>query len=55
MWETDRKKIEALNLPTVALFMPTAQELYPRGISLDLKHQRGAFVEVLGLSEPVSD
>ena len=53
-WEADREKIEALKMPTVAVFMPTQQEMYPRGISLDLKHQQGAFVEVLGLSEPVS-
>jgi len=53
-WEADREKIEALNMPIVAVFMPTQQEMYPRGISLDTKDQRGAFVEVLGLSEPVA-
>jgi len=52
-WEADRDKIEALKMPSVVVFMPTAQEMYPRGISLDLKDQRGAFVEVIGLSEPV--
>lgn len=53
-WEADRKKIEALKMPAVAVFMPTQQEMYPRGITLDTRGQRGAFVEVLGLSEPVT-
>lgn len=53
-WEADRGKIEALKMPAVAVFMPTQQEMYPRGITLDTRDQRGAFVEVLGLSEPVA-
>lgn len=53
-WEADREKIEALKMPAVAVFMPTQQEMYPRGIPLDTRGQRGAFVEVLGLSEPVT-
>lgn len=52
-WEADKTMIEALNLKSVAVFMPTNSEVYPRGISLDVKNQQGAFVEVLGLSEQV--
>lgn len=52
-WETDKAMIQALNLKSVAVFMPTNSEMYPRGISLDVKNQKGAFVEVLGLSEQV--
>lgn len=52
-WETDKAMIDALNLKSVAVFMPTNSEMYPRGISLDVKNQQGAFVEVLGLSEQV--
>jgi pantoate--beta-alanine ligase len=51
-WDADRAMIESLNLDTVAVFMPTMVEMYPGGISMDVKHQQGAFVEVLGLSEP---
>ena len=51
-WEADRKLIESLNLETVTVFMPTQEEMYPRGIPLDVEDQRGAFVEVIGLSEP---
>ena len=53
-WESDREKIEALKLNEVAVFMPTVKEMYPRDISLDVKRQQGAFVEILGLSEQVS-
>ena len=52
-WESDREKIEALKLKAVAVFMPTVKEMYPRDISLDVKRQQGAFVEILGLSEQV--
>jgi pantoate--beta-alanine ligase len=52
-WQTDRDKIEMLKLDTVAVFMPTIKEMYPRDISLDVKRQQGAFVEVLSLSEQV--
>ena len=52
-WESDREKIEALKLKAVAVFMPTVKEMYPRDISLDVKCQQGAFVEILGLSEQV--
>jgi len=50
-WDADRKMIEALQLDAVAVFMPTMREMYPRGISMDITAQQGAFVEVLGLSE----
>jgi pantoate--beta-alanine ligase len=50
-WETDRKMIESLSLDTIAVFMPTMNEMYPRGITMDVKAQQGAFVEVKGLSE----
>ena len=53
-WDADREKIESLNLETVAVFMPTKQEMYPKGIVMDVKGQRGAFVEVLGLSHQVN-
>ncbi len=49
-WDDDRKTIEALKLDTVAVFMPAMHEMYPRGISMDVTAQQGAFVEVLGLS-----
>jgi pantoate--beta-alanine ligase len=52
-WDADRQIIESLNLDTVAVFIPTMDEMYPRGISMDLEAQQGAFVQVLGLSEPV--
>jgi pantothenate synthetase len=52
-WDSDREMIEALKMPSVTVFIPTKHEMYPRGISLDLKDQTGAFVQVLGLSEPV--
>ena len=52
-WDTDRQKIEMLNLPTVAVFMPTKQEMYPGTISMDVTQQTGTFVQVLGLSEQV--
>jgi len=53
-WEIDREKIEMLKLDHVAVFMPTIKEMYPRDISLDVKRQQGAFVEVLCLSEQVA-
>ena len=43
-----------LKLDHVAVFMPTIKEMYPRDISLDVKRQQGAFVEVLCLSEQVA-
>ena len=52
-WDSDREKIESLKLNAVAVFMPTVKEMYPRDISLDVKRQQGAFVQVLGLSEQV--
>jgi len=52
-WDTDKAIIEALNLSSVAVFMPTTSEMYPRGIPLDIKNQQGSFVEVLGFSEQV--
>ncbi|ORY82686.1 pantoate/beta-alanine ligase [Protomyces lactucae-debilis] len=33
-----------------AVFLPSAQDLYPSGIELDVQRQTGAFVSVLGLS-----
>jgi pantoate--beta-alanine ligase len=53
-WNADKNLIEALEIETVAIFMPTNQEMYPRGISMNVKDQQGAFAEVLGLSEPAS-
>lgn len=53
-WDADKKKIEALKIETLAIFMPTNQEMYPRGIPMNVNDQQGAFVEVLGLSEPAS-
>src|SRR5579871_5412144 len=50
-WDADRKIIESLDLNIVAVFIPTKQEMYPRDISLNVKEQKGSFVEVLGLSE----
>lgn len=50
-WAADRKIIESLDLNIVAVFIPTKQEMYPRDISLNVKEQKGSFVEVLGLSE----
>jgi pantoate--beta-alanine ligase len=52
-WEKDRDMIESLKLHTAAVFMPTAQEMYPSGISMQRDEQIGSFVEVLGLSETV--
>lgn len=51
-WDADRKMIEALKLDVVAVFMPKMHEMYPQGISMNVEAQEGAFVEVLGLSEP---
>lgn len=39
------------NRPVDAVFVPTVSEMYPSGITLDIGHQRGAFVLVLGCSE----
>ncbi|KAJ1965219.1 pantoate-beta-alanine ligase [Dipsacomyces acuminosporus] len=36
---------------TKAVFAPSVAEMYPRGITTDREQQKGAFVEVLGLSE----
>jgi pantoate--beta-alanine ligase len=49
-WDTDREMIESLQIPIIAVFMPTKQEMYPGNISMNVNEQRGAFVEVLGLS-----
>lgn len=35
----------------IKVFMPTVSEMYPSGITLEVNEQRGAFVEVKGLSE----
>ncbi|KAJ2664784.1 pantoate-beta-alanine ligase [Coemansia sp. RSA 1199] len=40
----------ALNT-TLVVFAPRVSDMYPRGISTDRSQQRGAFVEMLGLSE----
>ena len=53
-WDADRQIIQNLGLPIVAVFMPTKQEMYPGTISLNVTEQKGAFVEVLGLSEQVT-
>jgi pantoate--beta-alanine ligase len=34
-----------------AIFKPEVSEMYPSGFNMDIKKQRGAFVEVLGVSE----
>lgn len=36
-----------------AIFKPDVLEMYPSGFTMDLQKQRGAFVEVLGVSEPL--
>ncbi|KAJ2750997.1 pantoate-beta-alanine ligase [Coemansia pectinata] len=46
----DIAKLSALP-HTIAVFAPSVQEMYPRGITTDRSLQRGTFVEVLGLSE----
>lgn len=55
---TDVQQLEQLNaeLPpdggkVEALFLPSVEEMYPGGIPLDRTQQRGAFVNVHGLSE----
>lgn len=35
----------------VVVFLPSVEQMYPSGITLDISEQRGAFVEVKGLSE----
>ncbi|KAL7749120.1 pantoate-beta-alanine ligase [Sorochytrium milnesiophthora] len=40
----------ASRTPCRAVFVPTSEMLYPAGIPLDVREQRGAFVEVLGKS-----
>lgn len=35
----------------LAIFLPSVNEMYPSGIPLDISQQKGAFVEVKGLSE----
>ncbi|CCE63122.1 hypothetical protein TPHA_0E00260 [Tetrapisispora phaffii CBS 4417] len=47
--ENDVKLLESLGVD--ALFAPTAKELYPQGIPLDVEKQHGPFVTVLGISE----
>lgn len=36
-----------------AIFKPTVEEMYPSGFTMDISQQRGAFVEVLGVSNPL--
>lgn len=36
-----------------AIFHPTVLQMYPSGFSMERSQQRGAFVEVLGVSEPL--
>ncbi|GAV29441.1 hypothetical protein PMKS-002941 [Pichia membranifaciens] len=36
-----------------AIFHPTVSQMYPSGFSMERSQQRGAFVEVLGVSEPL--
>ncbi|SMN17908.1 similar to Saccharomyces cerevisiae YIL145C PAN6 Pantothenate synthase [Maudiozyma saulgeensis] len=47
--EEDIKLLESLNVDV--LFAPSANEMYPQGIPLDVEQQRGPFVSVLGVSE----
>lgn len=50
--DTDLAALKTIHSPReIAVFVPTVSEMYPSGISLDTKKQRGAFVEVKGLSE----
>ncbi|CAN6667227.1 pantoate--beta-alanine ligase [Trichomonascus vanleenenianus] len=52
-WEKDMDGLMAVSdeQSNIAVFAPTVSEMYPSGISLQKTEQRGAFVEVLGLSE----
>ncbi|GMM53407.1 pantoate--beta-alanine ligase [Maudiozyma humilis] len=45
----DMALLESLNVDV--LFAPSANEMYPQGIPLDVTKQRGPFVSVLGVSE----
>lgn len=50
--DEDLQALSSVKSPSqIALFLPTVSEMYPSGITLDTKQQRGAFVEVKGLSE----
>ncbi|CCF57873.1 hypothetical protein KAFR_0D02260 [Kazachstania africana CBS 2517] len=47
--ENDIKLLESLKVDV--LFAPTAREMYPRGIPLNVEEQKGPFISVLGVSE----
>lgn len=47
--ENDKQLLESLGVD--AVFVPQAQDIYPRGIPLDVSKQTGPFISVLGLSE----
>jgi len=47
--DKDIELLESLNVDV--LFAPSAKEMYPQGIPLDIDQQRGPFVSVLGVSE----
>lgn len=46
--ENDIKLLEENNV--TAVFIPSVNTMYPSGITMDVKKQEGAFIEVLGLS-----
>ncbi|ANB15686.1 pantoate--beta-alanine ligase PAN6 [Sugiyamaella lignohabitans] len=53
--KSDIDKLEALEndmkSSEIIVFLPSVADMYPSGITLDVSQQRGAFVEVKGLSE----
>lgn len=50
--EADIRALESRFDPArLAIFLPSVDEMYPSGITLDVAQQVGAFVEVKGLSE----
>ncbi|KAJ2189662.1 pantoate-beta-alanine ligase [Coemansia sp. RSA 532] len=50
---SDIAQLQSLSLPDTSLvvFAPRVSDMYPRGISTNRTLQRGAFIEMLGLSE----
>jgi pantoate--beta-alanine ligase len=51
-WDQDEKML-AKSAAVDAVFLPSATEMYPSDIVLDVSQQQGAFVEVKGLSHQV--
>lgn len=50
--DKDLEKLSQISNPEsdLTVFLPSVQEMYPSGITLDVNEQTGAFVEVKGLS-----